>query len=162
MTKDIVRALGFLTLGSRMKRIGERLQADAQRILDERAVAFQPGHYPFVAAIDRFGPLTIGDLAAAIGVTQPAVTRAVAQLVKLGVLSTRPGASDQRQRIVSLTKEGRRVVAEGKRTTWPLIESAVRDLCAGLSGPLLGQLAAIEDGLAVEPLPRRAGKRRKR
>ncbi len=161
MTEDVVRSLGYLTLGSRMKRIGERLQADALRILDERAVAFQPGHYPILASLDRHGPLTVGDLAATLGVSQPGVTRAVAQLVKLGVLSARAGARDQRQRIISLTKEGRRIVAEGKRTTWPLIESAVRDLCAGLSGPLLDQLSAMEDGLAAVPLPRRAGKGKK-
>ena len=31
MVEDVVRALGYLTLGTRMKRIGERLQADTQR-----------------------------------------------------------------------------------------------------------------------------------
>ncbi|TIS34569.1 MAG: transcriptional regulator, partial [Mesorhizobium sp.] len=41
---------------------------------------------------------------------------------------------------------------------WPRIEGAVAELCADLSGPLLGQLAAIEDRLAATPLDRRADK----
>ena len=32
--EDILRSLGFLCLGSRMKRMGEQLQADTQRVLD--------------------------------------------------------------------------------------------------------------------------------
>ena len=37
MTKDIVRSYGYLTLGSRFKRIGERMQADVQK-LEERGL----------------------------------------------------------------------------------------------------------------------------
>jgi hypothetical protein len=47
---------------------------------------------------------------------------------------------------------------------WPRIEYAVTDLCGKLSGPLLKQLALIEDGLAAKPLDRRgrpAGKGRR-
>jgi hypothetical protein len=39
---------------------------------------------------------------------------------------------------------------------WPLVERAVRDLCRDLEGSLLEQLAALEDGLAAEPLHLRA------
>ena len=46
-----------------------------------------------------------------------------------------------------------------KRDVWPRIQEAVADLCADLDGPLLEQLAAIEDGLAAAPAlpPRRQG-----
>jgi hypothetical protein len=42
-----------------------------------------------------------------------------------------------------------------ERQVWPRIENAVADLCGQLSGPLLDQLIAIEDGLADKPLDRR-------
>jgi DNA-binding MarR family transcriptional regulator len=164
MTEDIVRAFGLLTLGTRLKRIGERLQGDTQRIIDSRGAAIQASHYPFLAALDRLGPLTIGELAEAVGITQPGATRAIALLVRHGMLRARPGRDDQRQRIVTLTPKGRRQVEIGKAEVWPKIEAAVVDLCRGLSGPLLDQLAAIEDGLTERPLDRRtsAGKRRRR
>ena len=50
---------------------------------------------------------------------------------------------------------GQNLVDEAKRTVWPRIREAVEDLCAGMSGPLLEQLAAIEDGLREKPLYRR-------
>ncbi len=155
MVEDVVRAFGFLPLGSRLKRIGERLQADTQRIMDEMGVALQAGQYPFLASLDRLGPLTIGELAEAVGITQPGATRVVSQLTTLGLVKARQGTKDQRRRIISLTRKGQELVAEAKREVWPRIENAVADLCGGLSGPLLQQLDAIEDGLDALPLARR-------
>ena len=156
MVEDVVRAFGYLTLGTRMKRIGERLQAETQKVIDGFGAPVQASQYPFLAAVDRLGPLTVGELAEAIGITQPGATRTVGQLVEAGVLESAPAPDDQRRRIVSLTKEGRRLVLTAKRDVWPRIREAVADLCAGLDGPLLDQLAAIEDGLAAAPLHRRA------
>lgn len=156
---DIVRELGYLTLGTRFKRIGERLQAHTQRILDAHGLDVPAGQFPFLAALDDAGPLTIGELADAVGVTQPGATRAAAQLAEAGYVTITQAADDQRCKSVALTTEGRRLVSTGKRTAWPLIERAVGDLCRRLEGPLLVQLAALEDGLVAEPLDRRAGRR---
>src|SRR4051812_6905531 len=155
MVEDVVRAFGFLTLGTRMKRIGEQLQADTQRIMDDMDVPLQASQYPFLAAIDRLGPLTIGELADAVGITQPGATRALAQLVEAGLLDAELAPDDQRRKIVTLSRNGRKLVEAAKKDTWPRIERAVRNLCGELSGPLLEQLAAIEDGLAAAPLGRR-------
>ena len=155
MVEDVVRTFGFLTLGSRMKRIGERLQADTQRIIGDIGVAVQASQFPFLASVDRLGPLTIGELADAVGITQPGTTRVVSRLVALGLLNVCQSPADQRRKIITLTKKGQELVDRTKREVWPLIENAVADLCAGLSGPLLKQLAAIEDGLAERPLNRR-------
>jgi DNA-binding MarR family transcriptional regulator len=158
MVEDVIRSFGFLTLGTRMKRLGERLQADTQRIMDELGAPLQASQYPFLAAIDRLGPITVGELAEAVGITQPGATRTVAQLVELGMLEAKAASDDQRRRIVSLSREGKRLVAAAKREVWPRIRAAVADLCSDLDGPLLDQLAAIEDGLAAAPLDRRAAK----
>lgn len=156
MTEDIIRSFEFLCLGSRFRRIGERLQADAQQIMAAAGVSIQAGQFPFLAVIDRCGPLTIGELAEAIGITQPGVTRTLRQLTELGLVDTKTSDEDQRRKLVSLTESGRKLVEFSKREIWPRVEAAVRDLCGDLSGPLLQQLDAIEDGLISTPLPRRA------
>jgi DNA-binding MarR family transcriptional regulator len=161
MVEDVLRTLGFLCLGSRLKRIGERLQADTQLLLNELDVPVQSSQYPFLAALDRIGPLTIGELARAIGITQPGVTRALAHLIDLGLVESRMAPDDQRRKIVALTTTGRRLVALAKRDVWPRIERAVADLCGPLSGPLLKQLDQIESGLGALPVHRRAEKRRR-
>jgi DNA-binding MarR family transcriptional regulator len=146
-SQDVVRELGFLTLGTRFKRIGERLQAHAQQILDAHGLSIPAGQFPFLASLDRLGPLTIGELAAATGVTQPAATRAVGQLVETGLVSITQSRDDQRRKSVALVREGKRVVAAGKRTAWRVIERSVRELCGDAKGPLLDQLAALEEAL---------------
>ena len=158
MREDIVRDLGHLTLGTRLKRIGERLQSQTQRILDAHELPIQAAQFPFLAAIDRIGPLTVGEIAEAVGVTQPGATRALGQLEAEGLVEITQASGDQRRKSVVLTKQGKRIVEIGKRDVWPLIEAAVKETCRKLSGSLLDQLAGLEDGLADESLDRRAAK----
>jgi DNA-binding MarR family transcriptional regulator len=155
MTEDVVRALGYLCLGTRMKRIGERLQADTQEIIEAAGMGVFASQFPYLAAIDRLGPLTIGEIAEAVGVTQPGATRTLAQLADGGLVVLEQTDADQRRKIASLSEAGRHLVDEASRSVWPRIEQAVRDLCGTLDGPLLDQLAAIEDGLAAASLARR-------
>jgi DNA-binding MarR family transcriptional regulator len=156
--EDVVRSLGYLCLGSRLKRIGEQLQADAQHLLDGLEVPLQSSQYPLLAALDRLGPLAVGELAQSLGLTQPGVTRSVSLLAELELVEAVQSDGDQRRKMVSLTGKGQRLVDVAKRDVWPRIENAVADLCADLSGPLLSQLSTIEDRLAATPLDRRAEK----
>ncbi|TIX87419.1 MarR family transcriptional regulator [Rhizobium sp. P44RR-XXIV] len=155
MVEDIVKSLGLLCLGSRFRRIGERLQADTQQIIEELGVSIQSAQYPFLAAIDGNGPLTIGELAQAVGITQPGATRTISQLLELGYVDMQASAEDQRRRLISLTPKGHDLVAYSKQSVWPRIEQAVAELCGDMSGPILQQLAVIEEGLAEAPLARR-------
>ncbi len=160
MVEDVVRTLGYLMLGTRMKRIGERLQASTQKVIDGFAVPVQAGQWPFLAALDTLGAVSVGELAEAIGITQPGATRTVAQLVRQDLVKVEQAADDQRRRIVSLSKEGQRLVAAAKLDIWPSVIDAVADLCDPLNGPLLQQLATLEDGLAAIPLARRTGRKK--
>src|SRR3954454_19687147 len=106
MIEDVVRELGYLTLGTRFKRIGERLQAHAQRILDAHDLSIPAGQFPFLAALDHLGPLTISELADAIGVTQPGATRTAAQLAEAGLVTVSKSRDDERRRSVTLSAGG--------------------------------------------------------
>ena len=156
VTVDVVRELGYLTLGTRLRRLGERLQAQTQLVLEAHRLAVPAAQFPFLAALDRLGPLQVGALAAAVGVSQPATTRTVTQLTRAGLVATAVSAGDQRGRVVTLSRAGRRAVEQGKRMVWPVIEAAVRELCEAGSGSLLARLAALEDGLAAQSLEQRA------
>ncbi|MAU97397.1 MAG: transcriptional regulator [Fulvimarina sp.] len=155
MTEDVVRSLGLLCLGTHLKRLGERLQGETDTIVAARGLSLSASQYPYLACLDRLGPLTLGDLAEAVGVSQPGATRTVNTLVEQGILQVEPSPGDQRRKITALSDEGRRLVAIGKAEIWPQIAAAVGDLCAGLEGPLLDQLNTIEDRLREKPLAMR-------
>lgn len=156
MTDDIVRELGFLTLGTRLKRLGERLQAQTQELLQEAGIDVPASHMPLLAALERLGPLSVGGIAQALGSSQPGVTRQLAALQALGLVDSTPSPGDLRQRTTSLTSSGRRLVLRAQRTAWPLVEAAVVHACGRSGSAMLGQLAALEDALTASTLRQRS------
>jgi DNA-binding MarR family transcriptional regulator/GNAT superfamily N-acetyltransferase len=147
---DVLRELGPAFLGSRLKRLSERLQSGAARIAADAGLHAQPSHMPILAALEA-APLTIGQLVQAIGISQPGVTRSVGQLVALGLVKSRQGI-DQRQRTISLTLEGERVLAQAKRNVWPKAEAGVRALLGEELDRFMKAVAKMEAALAVAPL----------
>jgi DNA-binding MarR family transcriptional regulator len=155
---DIVAELGHLTLGSRLKRLGERLQAQTQVLLAETDIGLPASHCPLLAALDRLGPLSVGELAQAVGISQPGVSRMLDNLQSDGFVTSQRLKGDRRLRPIVLTKAGRQLIARSKELAWPRVEAAVADACAGASGPLLAQLSALEEALVAAPLHVRAAR----
>lgn len=158
MITDIVRELGHLTLGTRLKRLGERLQAQTEVLLGEAGIGLPASHCPLLAALDRLGALSVGELAQAVGISQPGISRMLENLQSDGLVASRRPAGDKRLRAIELTKAGRELISRSKRLAWPKVESAVADACASGSGSLLAQLSALEEALADAPLHVRAGR----
>jgi DNA-binding MarR family transcriptional regulator len=155
MTTDILADMGHLFLGSRLKRLAERFQAGAAKSFRDAGHAVQPGQMPLLAALHSQGPLTIGALVEAVGVSQPAITRNLAGLVAMGLAESSVSKADRRQKTIALTTRGASFVATVSARLWPRIDAAVTAMCAPLHGPLLGQVAALEAALAAAPLEAR-------
>tara|TARA_R110001599_G_scaffold151336_3_gene336007 strand:+ start:105 stop:1082 length:978 start_codon:yes stop_codon:yes gene_type:complete len=153
---DILKDLGYLALGSRLKRLAERMQADAAQIFEQNCFITQPSHFPLLAALDRYGPLTVTEAVAALGVSQPAVTRSLVGLVDMGLAETTVSDSDRRQKSISLTPEGIDAVARMKREVWPHVARAAEELAAGPDTNLLEQIARIEAAFDEKSLSSRA------
>lgn len=158
MTEDVVRSLGHLTLGTRLKRISERVLGQTQVLLAAKDIRLTAAFCPLLAALDRLGALTIGELSQAVGVSQPAITRMAAKLKAEGLVIPGPATTDGRRRPIMLTPAGRDLIGRAQTEVWGHVESAVADACAGLSGPLLAQLTGLEQALAAESLVARAAR----
>ena len=156
MRRDVIRDRQHLFLGSRLKRLAEQMQSDVMLVAQRAGVAIQPGQYPVLAALDEHGPQTIGELAQSMRMSQPAMTRAVTRLLDSGLVEVDRGDVDRRQKVVSLSAAGRRMLELSKREVWPLVEAAVKQVTESLSGSLLEQIAELEARLAARPLSRRA------
>ncbi|MBW8845574.1 MAG: MarR family transcriptional regulator [Burkholderiales bacterium] len=155
MVEDVVRQLGHLSLGTRLKRIGETLQAQTQGLLAAHGFEQPAAWFPLLAALDRLGALSVGELSQAVGVSQPVITRSLRGLEDEGLVESQAAQEDRRVRRVALSAKGRGLVQRSRQQAWPAIEAAVAQACAGLQGDLLTQLAALEDALAHEPLLQR-------
>jgi len=155
MNQDFVRTLGHLALGTRFKRLGDRVQQQAQELLATQDIHVPAAQLPLLAAVDRMGSASIGALAQVLGVTQPGVTRLVGKLARAGLLQTGAAEGDRRVRTIRLTPTGQALMTRAKATAWPLMDAAVADLCAAAPGQVLPLLAGLEEALDARPLVRR-------
>ncbi len=155
MVEDVVKEMGYLTLGTRLKRIGELLQAQTQAVLAEYGFEQPAAYFPLLAALDRLGTLSVGELSQAVGVSQPVVTRSLSGLEDDGLVQSETSDEDRRVRRVGLSRKGRGLVQRARREAWMVIEAAVAQTCAGTEGDLLSRLTAMEHALAERSLLQR-------
>lgn len=151
MADDVVRALGHLALASRLRRIGEQLHLQAQPVIDSCAQNVPASHFPLLVALARSGPLGVVELAEALGIRQPGVTRMLDKLKSSGLVKAARSTGDRRQRPVVLSRAGHELIKRSREQVWPWLEAAVIEAC-GPNSVLLEQLQELERGLAAEPI----------
>lgn len=161
MAQDVLQDVGFLGLGSRLKRLAERLQADAGKAHGDAGFPMKPSQFPLLVALEQ-GALTVGEAVAATGVSQPAITRTLGTLIASDVVETRRDPDDQRVKRIHLTDAGRDLVARMRRDLWPHVHAAAAELVDDEPRTFLKHLAHIEAALEQRPLGERIERRRKR
>ncbi|MEZ6000314.1 GNAT family N-acetyltransferase [Hyphomonas sp.] len=152
MPRDVLAEMGPLALGSRLKRLAERMQADATKVFADRGLPIQGTHFPLLAALATYGPLSVSEAVEAVGISQPAVTRIHNALQKMGLTTVSPVESDSRQKQIRLTPEGEALVNELKRDLWPQVRRAAQRLCEGPDADFLTQIGRVEAALQARSL----------
>ena len=144
MTPDTLADLGVTFLGSRLKRLAERLQTDAAATLQALDLPIQPAQQQFLAVLRRQGPQTVGGVAQHLRISQPTVTRAIQALIEQGLIEASREGRDQRQKLLSLSPAGMALMERLERDLWPRVEVAAISLCGGRHAALLDEIALIE------------------
>jgi DNA-binding MarR family transcriptional regulator len=155
MTRDVLAEEGGVMLGSRLRRLGERLQAGAELMARDCGLPTVPAQMPLMTALWRSGALTVGEAAERIGISQPAVTRIAGQLTAMGLVVTEAEGLDRRVRRLALSAEGRAAMEQAETALWPRLRAAVDEVCD--IDALLAQVGRLEAELARRPLERRPG-----
>lgn len=90
----------------------------------------------------RMAQLTVSDLADALDVTRPAITRTVVGLETMGLVKKLEGTEDRRNVFIRLTPAGRRLVNKARA-------NRVREMAARLRGRSERELAQLNQGLRI-------------
>ena len=104
-----------------------------------------PGHKLLLMELEKNGPLTQAQLAAASGFEPPTITLSVRQLETAGLVVRRPSATDRRATMVELSDPGRAVLPKVK-TAWRRV---AEQTMAGLSPAQARQAWEILPALAA-------------
>ena len=142
MESDVIARLGPMVLGTRLKRLAEQLQAGVAEVLADLQSPLQPGQLPLLVAIDEGEKLTVQELVAALGISQPAVSRSLGGLRRSGFVSLEDDARDARVRRPVLTAKARSLLDSLRATLFPAVAAAAADLCEGTD--LLDTLGRLE------------------
>ena len=139
-------------LGTQLRHLIELLDEGVSAANDYPGMNYRPRYTPIVRALADGQAMTIGQLAEAAGITQPAATQTVAVMVKDDLVDVTAGPLDARQRVVALSARGRALLPQLQRA-WQATERAAAGLDAesGLSTAVAAALAA----LAREPFAER-------
>ncbi|CCA92712.1 MarR family transcriptional regulator [Novosphingobium sp. PP1Y] len=152
--EDLIAELGFLCLGSRFRRLGERLQTGVSELAGLEGITLQPAQFPIIVALEH-GPMTVGALARRLDLSQPGITRGIGKLLAEGLIEPVLNDGDQRLRAYALSEAGRTLLSRVQLHVFPLVQRAVADLCEGPPDDLLGHLARLDQALERSPFEQR-------
>jgi len=147
---DLLAGYGVGFLGSRLKRLAERMQADAAEVARSLDLPVQPAQMSLLLTIRLHGPISVGELAERLQLAQPTVTRALGTLGDF--VEARPAPGDARSRRLALTAKGEALLARIQGELLPRIEPAAAELVEGFSDDFLLGLAKVEARLAERSL----------
>lgn len=146
MERDIIEELGSLALATRLKNLSERLARDVSQVYKQSAFDFEPRWFALVYALKDGEELSVTELSTMLQQTHPAVNQVSNVLVEKGLVNERKDSSDQRKRLLKLSKKGIKLVAD-MNALWEKIRLANDELLAESGGDLLKNLDRVESAL---------------
>lgn len=138
------------THGTQLRHLIELLDGAVGASYEEAGLDYRPRYTPVMRALMAHEPATIGFIAEAAGITQPAATQTVALMIKAGLVTAEAGATDARQKLIRFTAKGRALIPQLQQC-WQATKLAADSLEADLPFPLGEVLASAIAALAAKP-----------
>lgn len=151
---DFIKELGHLALGSRLRRLSDRIMSSGIEIYGASGLDFEPRWFPVFRLVADRGPLTVGECAAELGLTHAAVSQTLRAMTKRGVMTAKRDRNDDRKRLLALTDAGRDLLP-ALQAVWSDIEAAVRDVVDVGGVDVFAALEGIEHALDQRTLAQR-------
>lgn len=157
---DFYDQVGRAALGSRLRRLGDRLAEEATRLYPAYGIDLNSRWLPVMQVLFHDGETSISALARRIGHTHASISQIVRDLVKSGQARLIKKDSDARRSFIALTAKGRAAMA-GSTTLFQDVGLAVGEMLAEAGADLWAALAAVERVLERRSLVRRTNDRRR-
>lgn len=155
MQQDFLNDLAELALGSRLKRMSERMLTSAADVYQEFAMKINPKWFTLMALLDvkdsKKQELSIVEASTLLGLSQPALSQFCKELQNEKLITIVKDQFDSRKRILGLTNKGRERVKEMK-PIWEAVQQAAVDLCTEHNNDFYRSLLLLEKSFSSESL----------
>lgn len=138
-----MQQFGSLSLGSRLRRLSDRLVADVVAIYQAQGIPLHPTFFPLFNLLHSEGPMSVTGASELLGVSHPAVSKIARNMLAQGWLSKTPDPADERRQLLALTVQSEQLLVE-IRPIWAAIKSHLDQLQAKQQQPLLAALTEFE------------------
>lgn len=154
---DFSREAGGAALGARLRRLSERLDRDSTRLYSALGIGFEQRWYGLLNQIVRNGPMTVGEIAAALRITHVSASQARRSLEAAGLVRGLEDIKDARRRPIALTPQGQALIAQ-LTPVWRALGDSADELNRE-AGNIVTLLDRLDDALDNRSLfDRAAGK----
>ena len=107
---DFYFQVGKLALGTRLRRLSERLTEDAVKIYASYEVALEPKWFPVFYVLSHKEEASITEIAQIIGHSHPSVSQIVKEMKKKRLVITAKSAEDGRVNVARLSDSGKQFI----------------------------------------------------
>jgi len=151
---DFLDDLAELALGSRLKRLSDRLLADAAKIYKICEHDVQPKWFALLALLYQKETTSIVEAAESLGVSQPAISQFVKEMLSKGLIISTPSSQDSRRKFISLSERGHQKVL-AMLPMWRAVEQAAKELCLESGDEVFESIKRLEKSLDRQTLLQR-------
>jgi DNA-binding MarR family transcriptional regulator len=143
-----------------MKRLVERLKAEASRVYRDRGIDFNDSWFLAAWLLSRQDGMTASEMADMLGISRPAVSQMAAGMFKKGLIRYERDSADGRRRRIALTGSGRKTV-KALAPLWRDVGDVTEEMIEEHGSGLLEALDGLEEALDERSLSERISERRK-
>lgn len=136
---DLFNQLGELALGSRLKRLSDRIMRDGARIYQSNDIGFEPKWFPVYYMLSQKAPLGVTELSQDLGVSHAAVSQVIRELLKKKLVTGVKDRTDGRKRLLSLSEKGQMLL--------PKIQELWNDIAVAIHQMILSHQSNIIDSI---------------
>lgn len=155
---NLYQSLGYLVLGSRLRRMSETFLAEINRIYQNEGIVFDASWFPVFYLLSKNNSLSIKELSEQTEVSHPAASQLITNLKNRNLVETTVSADDARKQLVQFTDKGRALLNQ-ILPVWDAISSSMVELSE--SEPAIAQLlpaiSALEDTFRAYNLAGKVG-----
>ncbi|WP_448698221.1 MarR family winged helix-turn-helix transcriptional regulator [Mucilaginibacter sp. AW1-3] len=127
---NLYQRLGYLVLGSRLRRLSESFISEIVRAYQQQGIAFEAAWFPVFYLLSERKQLSIKELSEETEVSHPAASQLIATLKKKGLVRVATSVQDGRKQLVALSPAGEKLLEQIK-PVWAAIAAAMARMTAG-------------------------------
>jgi DNA-binding MarR family transcriptional regulator len=143
---NLYQNLGFLVLGSRLRRLSEAFLSEINRAYQNKGIDFDASWFPVFYLLSKNESLSIKELSEQIEISHPAASQLITGLKNKKLVTSATCADDGRRQLVQLTDTGKQLLAQ-VMPMWTAVSHAMEELVANEPGckELLPAITSLEN-----------------